>query len=133
MRTGVLSRILLVRRVLVLAGLAAATWSVTRVVRLLAGDDSVVPDGDPHGYGTIFSLVLLPVLVLAVATLVADTAELLRRGHSPGRSCHVGPGVTLVLCAPLAGELTLVAAAIGVAVVVAALVDRRHGRRAPSV
>ncbi len=123
---GVRSRILLIRRGLLLAGLATVTWSTVRVVRLLGGDDSVVPDSDPHGYVTITSMVLLPVLVLAVVTLVADTAELLRRGHAPSRSCHIGPGVALVLCAPLAGQFALVHAAIGVAVIVAALVDRRH-------
>ena len=129
---GVRSRILLLRRGLLLAGLATVAWSVTRVVRLLAGDDSVVPDSDPHGYATIMSMVLLPVLVIAAAMLVADTVELLRRGHAPSRSCHVGPGVALVLCAPLAGQFTLVPAAIGVALIVAAVIDRRHARRALS-
>lgn len=132
-RSAVRSRILLVRRGLLLAGLAAVTWSMTRVVRLLAGDDSVVPASDPHGYLTITSLVLLPVLIFAVAALVADTAELFRRGHSPSRSCHIRPGVALALCAPLAGQLALVPATIGIAVIMAALVDRHHARHATSV
>jgi hypothetical protein len=117
------ARILLVRRGLLLAGLVAVTWSATRVVRLLAGDESVVPDSDPHGYATITSLVLLPVLVFAAATLVVD---LFRRGHSP----HLGPGVALVLSAPLAGGFALVAASLGVAVIAATLIDRRHASAA---
>lgn len=120
-----MARILLVRRGLLLAGLVVVAWSVSRVVRLFAGDESVVPDNDPHGYVTIMSLVLLPVLVFAAATLVADTVELFRRG----RSRHLGPGVALILSAPLAGRFALVAASLGVAVIVAALVDRRHARR----
>ena len=123
--TEVRSRLLMLRRGLLLAGLAAAGWSVTRVVLLFSGNDSVVADSDPHGYIAVFSLVLLPVLVIAVAALVADTVDLWRRGHSPGRSRRVGAGVTLVLSAPLAGEFALATAAVGVAIVVAAVIDRR--------
>ncbi|MGB3438839.1 MAG: hypothetical protein WBA97_08825 [Actinophytocola sp.] len=115
----------MLRRGLLLAGLAIAGWSTTRVALLLSGSDLAVADGDRHGYVAIFSLVLLPVLVLAVATLVTDAVELWRRGHSPGRSHHVVPGVALVLSAPLAGSLVLAAAAVGVTIVVAALIDRR--------
>lgn len=115
------ARLLVLRRGLLLAGLATAGWSVTRVVLLLSGSDQVVADADRHGYVAIFSLVLLPVLALAVGTLVSDSVDLWRRR----RSHHVGPGVALVLSAPLAGSLALAAAAIGVAIVVAALIDRR--------
>ncbi|MFC4857650.1 hypothetical protein [Actinophytocola glycyrrhizae] len=117
------ARMLVIRRGLLLAGLAVTCWSVTRTVLLLSGHD-VVPDDDRHGYLAIFSLVLLPVLVVAVVTLVADTAELWRRGHSPGRSRHVGPGVALALSAPLASPVAAVAVVVGVAIVVAARTDR---------
>jgi len=120
-----------IRRGLLLAGLATAGWAAIRVVLLLSGnDDLVVADDDRHGYFAIFSLVLLPVLVLAVATLVADSTELWRqRGRSPNRSCHVAPGVALALSAPLTGPLTLAAVVIGVAIVVAALADRHRAGR----
>ncbi|MFI7673464.1 hypothetical protein [Actinophytocola sp. NPDC049390] len=109
------------RRGLLLAGLAVAGWSVTRVVRLVSGDDSVVADDDPHGYVAIFSLVLTPVLALAVVTLVTATVDLWRRG----RSRHLAPGVALALSAPLASPLALAALAVGAAIVAAAVVDRR--------
>ncbi len=111
-------------RGLLVAGLAVACWSVTRVVRLLAGDDSVVGEDDPHGYVAIFSLVLLPVLALAAGSLVAAAVDVWRHG----RSQRVAPGVTLALSAPLAGPLAVVALVVGAAVVAAAVVDRRAGR-----
>jgi hypothetical protein len=114
------------RRGLLLAGLATAGWAVTRVVLLFSGNgDLVVADDDRHGYIAIFSLVLLPVLALAVATLIADTIELWRQR---GRSYHVGPGVALAISAPLTSPLALAAVAIGVAIVVAALADRHSDR-----
>jgi hypothetical protein len=122
------SPILLIRRGLLLIALAIAAWSMTRAALLLSGNDQVVADSDPHGYFAIFSLVLLPVLAVAVATVVSDTAELWRRGRS-GRSCHVSPGLTLALSAPLAGPFALAAVIIGVAVVVAALADRYYAPR----
>jgi len=89
-----------------------------------------VADDDRHGYIAIFSLILLPVLALAVATLAADFTELWqRRSRSRDRSCHVGPGVALALSTPLAGRLTLAAMVIGAAVVVAAVTDRYHAGR----
>lgn len=105
-------------RGLLLAGLAVAVWSVSRVVRLLSGDDSVVADDDRHGYAAIFSLVLVPVLALAVVTLVT---ALLRRD----RPHRIAPGVSLALSAPLAGQLAIAALAIGAAIVVTAIVTRR--------
>jgi hypothetical protein len=97
---------------------------------LSGNGDLVVAEDDRHGYTAIFSLVLLPVLVLAVATLVADTTGLWRqRGRSPDRSCHVGPGIALALSAPLTGRLILAAVVIGVAIVVAALADRHLAGR----
>jgi hypothetical protein len=127
---AVRSGILWLRRGLLLAGLATAGWAVTRAVLLLSGNgDRVVADDDRHGYVAIFSLVLLPVLALAVATLIVDTAELWRRrGRSRDRSSHVGPGVALAISAPLASPLAIAAVVIGVAIVAAALVDR-HQRR----
>lgn len=119
------SRLLWFRRGLLIAGLAVAAWSVVRVALLLGGVEEVVADDDAHGYASIFSLVLLPVLVVAVWTLVADTVELWRRG----RSHRVGPGVALVLSAPLAGGFAPAAAVIGVAIVATAVLDRRHARR----
>ena len=109
------------RRGLLLAGLAVAAWSVSRVARLLAGDDSVVADSDPHGYAAIFSLVLIPVLAIAVVTLVA---RLRRRAHG------IAPGVALALSAPLAGPLALAALAIGAAIIAMALLDKREERTA---
>lgn len=103
-----------------LAGLVVAGWAVVRTTLLLTGDDSVVSDDDPHGYVAIFSLVLIPVLVLAVGTLVA---ALLRRSTS------VVAGVALVLSAPLASPVALVAVAVGVAVVGTAVLDRRGSVR----
>ena len=119
--------LLLVRRGLLLAGLAVACWAVTRTVLLLSGNEDVLADDDVHGYAAIFSLVLTPVLALAVGTLLAGTIALWR-GR---RTRHVAPGVTLVLSAPLASPLAIVAAVLGVAIVVAALLDRpgSGGRR----
>lgn len=108
-------------RGLLLAGLAIAVWSVTRVVRLLSGDDSVVADDDPHGYTAIFSLVLIPVLAMAVTMLATATSQLWRRNRPHG----VAPGVTLALSAPLAGQLAIAALAIGAAIVATALITRR--------
>lgn len=105
-------------RGLLLAGLAIAVWSATRVGRLISGDDSVVADDDPHGYVAIFSLVLVPVLVVAVVTLVTA----LWRRDRPDR---IAPGVTLALSAPLAGQLAIAALAIGAAIVATALITRR--------
>lgn len=105
-------------RGLPLAGLAVAVWSVSRVVRLLSGDDSVVADDDRHGYAAIFSLVLVPVLALAVVTLVT---ALLRRD----RLHRIGPGVSLALSAPLAGQFAIAALAVGAAIVVTAIVTGR--------
>ena len=116
--------VVVARRGLLLTGLAVAGWSVTRVVRLLGGDDSVVADDDPHGYAALFSLFLTPVLVLAVVTLVTTAVELWRRG----RSHRVAPGVALALSAPLAGPLAIGAVAVGVAVVATAVLDRRTAR-----
>ena len=112
------------RRGLVLAGLAVAVWSVARVVRLLAGDDSVVSDDDPHGYLAIVSLVLAPVLGLAVVTLAAATVDLWRRGSSQ----RIAPGVALALSAPLASPLAIAALVVGAAVAAAAFADRRANR-----
>ncbi len=112
--------LLVVRRGLLLAGLGVAGWAVTRTALLLSGDEDVLADDDVHGYLAIFSLALIPVLVLAAGTLVADTIALWR-GR---RSRHVAPGVTLVLSAPLAGPLAIVAVVLGAAIVVAALLDR---------
>jgi hypothetical protein len=105
---------------LLIAGLAVTGWAVVRTTLLLSGDDSVVSDDDPHGYVAIFSLVLIPVLALAVGTLVAG----LRR-----RSGRVVAGVALVLSAPLASPLALVALVVGVAIVVTAVVDRQRSAR----
>jgi hypothetical protein len=102
-------------RGLLLAGLAIAAWSVTRVVRLLTGDDSVVADDDVHGYAAIFSLVLIPVLAVAVVSIVTAFR---RRGR-------IAPGVTLALSAPLAGPLAIAALAIGAALVATALLTVR--------
>lgn len=102
----------LVRRGLLLAGLAVTGWAVTRLVLLLSGHDVVT---DPHGYVAIFSLVLVPLLALAIGTLVAA----LRHGRRT-----LVPGVALVLSAPLASPLALVAVAIGLGIVAVALVDR---------
>jgi len=118
--------VLWLRRGLLLAGLAVAGWAATRTVLLLTGNDDVVADDDRHGYLAIFSLVLLPVLAIAIVTLVTDTIELWR---SIGRSYHVAPGVALTFSAPLASPLTILAAVLGVAIVVAALAGRR---RSPS-
>jgi hypothetical protein len=109
-----------VRRGLLLAGLAVAGWAVTRTILLLSGNEDVVSDDDVHGYLAIFSLVAAPVLALAFGTLLADTVTLWR-GR---RTRHVAPGVTLVLSAPLASPLAIVAAVVGVAIVVTALLDR---------
>ena len=100
-----------VRWGLLLAGLAVAAWAMTRVVLLVSGVDAVVSAHDPHGYTAIFSLLLAPVLLLAVALLVAG---LLRGGR-----LRVGPGIALALFA----------AAVGVAIVAAAVIDQR-GRAA---
>ncbi|GAB1510113.1 hypothetical protein [Actinophytocola sp. KF-1] len=112
------------RRALFLAGLAVAVWSVVRVVRLVAGDDSAVADDDRHGYAAIFSLVLTPVLAVAVVTLVTATAELWRSG----RSQRIAPGVALALSAPLASPVAIAAVAVGAAILTAAIVDRRVDR-----
>jgi hypothetical protein len=116
------------RRGLLLAGLAVAVWAATRVVRLLAGDDSVVAADDRHGYAAIFSLVLVPVLAIAVVTLVTATAQLWRQG----RSHRIGPGVALALSAPLAGPLAIAALAIGAAIVATALFTRRADEKSHS-
>jgi hypothetical protein len=105
---------------LLIAGLAVAGWAVVRTTLLLSGDDSVVSDDDPHGYVAIFSLVLIPVLALAVGTLVAALRH---------RSLRITPGVALVLSAPLASPLALVAVVVGVAIVVLAAVDRTRSAR----
>jgi len=107
------------RRGLLLAGLAVAVWSATRVARLVSGDDSVVAADDPHGYAAVFSLVLVPVLAVAVVTLVA---QLCRRGRTRG----IAPGVALALSAPLAGPLAIAALAIGAVIVATAIIGRRH-------
>jgi cytochrome bd-type quinol oxidase subunit 2 len=116
------SPVLLVRRALLVAGLAAVTWSAGRVVLLLAGSDDVVADDDPHGYAAIFSLFLLPVLILAAALLVRDALDVWR----PSRSHRVGGGVALTVSAPLAGPLAIPVAVLGVAIAVAAIVHKRH-------
>ncbi|MGC7098402.1 hypothetical protein ACPZ19_27335 [Amycolatopsis lurida] len=112
---------LMLRRGLLLAGFATAGWSVTRAVLLLSGNDAVVAEDDRHGYVAIFSLMLLPVLAAAVVTLVTATAGVWRDGR-----WRIGPGVALVLSAPLAGPVGLVAAVTGVAIIAVALVDRRQ-------
>ncbi|MFI6025856.1 hypothetical protein [Amycolatopsis magusensis] len=118
------ARLLWPRRGLVLAGLLTAAWAVTRVVLQLSGhEDLVVAESDRHGYMAVFSLVLVPFLLVAVVTLVADTVELWRHG----RSRRVGSGVALLLSAPLAGGLALVAAVLGVALIATALVARSRG------
>lgn len=111
-------------RGLVLAGLAVAGWAVTRVVRLLSGDDSAVADDDPHGYVAIFSLVLIPALVLAVVTLVEAAVDLWRRG----RTRRIAPGVALALSAPLASPVAIAALVVGAAIVAAAILGRRTDR-----
>lgn len=110
------------RRALLLSGLAAATWSATRVTRLLLGDGSVVPAGDPHGYATIFSLVLTPALAIATTTLITSWPE--------ERQTRTTPGVTLALSAPLAGPLALPTLVIAAAITITALRARRR-RAAP--
>ncbi|UJW29596.1 hypothetical protein L3Q67_30760 [Saccharothrix sp. AJ9571] len=118
------ARLLWPRRGLVLAGLLTAAWAVTRVALQLSGhEDLVVAESDRHGYVAIFSLVLVPFLLVAVVTLVADTVELWRHG----RSRRVGSGVALLLSAPLAGELVLVAAVLGACLIATALVVRSRG------
>jgi hypothetical protein len=105
------------------AGLAAVAWSAVRVVLLLAGSDDVVADDDPHGYAAIFSLFLLPVLILAAALLVRDATDVWR----PDRPHHrVGGGVALTVSAPLAGPLAIPVAVLGVAITVAAVIHKRH-------
>jgi hypothetical protein len=111
------------RRGLLLAGLAVAGWAATRSVLLLSGNEDVVSDDDYHGYFAIFSLVLLPVLVLAIATLLTDTIRLRRPAD---RSWRVVPGVALALSSPLAGSLALAAIVIGAAIVVTALMARNR-------
>ena len=106
-----------VRRALLVAALVVAAWAATRVVLLLSGADGVVSDNDPHGYTAIFSLLLTPLLVLAVALLATN----LRRGGP----LRIAPGVALTLSAPLASPVALVAVALGVAIIVAAVVDQR--------
>ena len=117
------SPVLLVRRALVVAGLAAVAWSAGRVVLLLAGSNDVVADGDPHGYAAIFSLFLLPVLLLAAALLVRDALDVWR---PRGSHHHVGGGVALTVSAPLAGPLAIPVAVLGVAIAAAAIVHKRH-------
>jgi hypothetical protein len=107
------------RRVLLLCGLAVAGWAVVRVVLLLTGSD--VAD-DPHGYATVFSLVLTPVLGLAVWALVSETAALWR-GHHHRRFAS---GVALALSAPLAGSHAVAGVVLGVAIVGAARLDVRR-------
>ncbi len=99
-----------------LAGLVVACWAVVRVVLLLSGNGDVVAADDPHGYTAIFSLVLVPVLALAVGTVLADLLA---------RRTRIVTGVALVLSAPLAHPVALVAAAIGVAIIATAIVERR--------
>jgi len=100
-----------------LAGLVVAGWAVGRVVVLLSGNDDVVAADDPHGYVAIFSLVLIPVLALAVGTLLADLLA---------HRTRIVSGVALVLSAPLASPVALVAAAIGLAIIATAVVERRR-------
>jgi hypothetical protein len=111
----------MLRRILVIAGLAAVGWSVVRVGALWAGADWVVGDDDPHGYLAIFSLLLLPFLAAAAVLLALDARALWRAGRGGG----VASGVTLALSAPLAGILAMPVAAVGVAIVVAALAGKR--------
>lgn len=113
------------RLALVLMGLAVAVWSAVRVARVLVDSGFDPGDSDPHGYLAIFSLVLVPFLVAALVTLVRDAARLWR---STGPTRRVGAGVALVLSSPLAGQFTLVAVAVGVALVAVNLMDRRPGR-----
>lgn len=101
------------------AGLVVAGWAVVRVVLLLSGDDDVVAADDRHGYVAIFSLVLIPVLALAVGTLLTDLLA---------RRTRIGPGVALVLSAPLAQPVALVAVAVGVAIIVVEVLERRAVR-----
>lgn len=124
--TRVRPRGLLFRRVLSAAGLVVAGWSTVRVARLLSGDESVVPDDDPHGYRTIFSLVLLPFLAAAVIGLARETVAVWR---SPGRPGFVA-GLALFLSAPLAHPLVLPAVLLGSAIVAVALADRFRQVRA---
>jgi hypothetical protein len=120
------SPVLPVRRALAVAGLVAVAWSAGRVVLQLAGSDAVVADDDPHGYAAIFSLFLLPVLILAAALLVRDALDVWHPGRSPHRRHRVGGGVALTVSAPLAGSLALPVAVLGVAIVVAVIVHKRH-------
>ncbi|MGA6161584.1 hypothetical protein [Amycolatopsis magusensis] len=118
------ARLLWPRRGLVLAGLLIAIWAVLRVVLQLSGhEDLVVAERDRHGYVAVFSLVLVPFLLVAVVTLVADAVELWRQG----RSSRVGSGVALLLASPLAGGLALVAAVLGASLIATALVARSRG------
>jgi len=108
------------RRALVLAGLAAVAWSAARVVLLLTGHgDLVVTAGDTHGYQAIFSLLLLPPLVLAGVTVATEVRH-------PTRPWRIAPGVALTLSAPLSGELAIATVAIGAALTATALLGRRR-------
>lgn len=122
---GAPARTLWLRQTLVLMGLAVAVWSAVRVARVLFDSGFDPGDSDPHGYLAIFSLVLIPFLVAALVALIRDAARLWR-STAPTR--RVGAGVALVLSAPLAGQFTLVAFAVGGALVAVNIVDRRRGR-----
>ncbi|AXB41702.1 hypothetical protein [Amycolatopsis albispora] len=111
----------LLRRGLLVAGLALTAWSVLRVVLLLSGNEAVISDDDRHGYLAIFSLVLLPVLAAAAVTLVTATREVWRHGR-----WRIGPGVALVLSAPLASPLALASVLVGVTILVVVALDRRQ-------
>ncbi|MBN6041091.1 hypothetical protein [Amycolatopsis sp. 195334CR] len=112
---------LMLRRGLLLAGFVVTGWAATRVALLLSGNEAVVAEDDRHGYVAIFSLVLMPVLAAALVALVIAAGEVWRHGRWP-----IGPGVALALSSPLASPVALVAFALGVVIIVVALVDRRQ-------
>lgn len=113
------TRFPLVRRALLLAGLAATAWSATRVTLLLTGHENLVlTTGDVHGYQAIFSLPLLPFLLVAATTLVTEWRH-------PNRPWRITPGVTLALSAPLSGQLTIATVILGAAITATALLSRR--------
>jgi hypothetical protein len=120
------ARILAVRRALLAAGLAIVAWSAARAVLFFTGNDELLSgDGDPHGYGLIFSMFFLsPVLLLAIALLVADNVAAWRRG----RPHRIGTGVVLVLSSPTAGPLIVPAVLVGAGLVAAALFDKKVGQ-----
>jgi len=124
------ARILTIRRALLAAGLAIVAWSAARAVLFFTGNEELLSaGGDPHGYALIFSMFFLsPVLLLAIAMLVADNVVVWRRDRPPGRSHRISPGVVLVLSSPTAGPLMIPAVLVGAGIVAAALFDRRAGR-----